>query len=63
VAIPSACRRLSIRDQKRDHTEINSLHTPDSLVTDNIKKAEALNAQFKSVFTIEPYYPQASLNI
>jgi len=33
------------------------LHTPNGLVTDNIKKAEALNAQFKSVFTIEPNQP------
>lgn len=39
------------------YTEISSLHTSDGLVTDNIEKAEALNAQFKSVFTVEPNDP------
>ena len=46
-----------IRSLKRDHTEISSLYTPDGLVTDNIEKAEALNVQFKSVFTTEPNQP------
>ena len=38
---------------KKDHAKISSLSTPDGLVTDDTQKAEALNAQFKSVFTIE----------
>ena len=37
----------------KNHARISSLNTPDGLVTDDTQKAEALNTQFKSVFTIE----------
>ena len=42
-----------IKSLKKDHARISSLNTPDGLVTDDTQKAEALNTQFKSVFTIE----------
>ena len=42
-----------IKSLKKDHVKISSLSTPDGLVTDDTQKAEALNAQFKSVFTTE----------
>ena len=42
-----------IKSLKKDHVKISSLSTPDGLVTDDTQKAETLNAQFKSVFTIE----------
>ena len=43
-----------IRSLKKDNNETSSLYTPDGFVTENNKKAEVLNAQFKSVFTVEP---------
>ena len=42
-----------IKSLKKDHARISSLNTPDGLVTDDTQKAEALNTQFKSIFTIE----------
>ena len=46
-----------IRSLKKDDTEISSLHTSDGLITDNNEKAEILNTQFKSVFSVEPNKP------
>ena len=44
-----------IKSLKHDHNNITALSTTDGIVTDNLQKANALNLQFKSVFTEERY--------
>ena len=42
-----------IKSQRRDHTGISALETPDGTATTPASKAEALNRTFQSVFTVE----------
>ena len=46
-----------IKSLKHDHNNITALSTTDGIVTDDLQKANALNLQFKSVFTEERHGP------
>ena len=49
--------RSYIKSLKHDHNEITDLSTVNGIVTDNFQKANALNLQFKSVFTKKQHGP------
>ena len=48
---------IDIKSLKHDHNNITALSTTDGIVTDDLQKANALNLQFKSVFTEERHGP------
>ena len=44
-----------IKSLKHDHNDITALSTVNSIVTDNLQKANTLNSQFKFVFSEEQH--------